>query len=225
MSRIRTIQPNFPKSRSMGRVSRDARLLFIQLWLVADDTGRLLFDHQTLVEDLYPEDPDASTFLTAWLDELEREKCIERYQVNDGAFLRIVKWRKHQIVDRPTPSSYPPAPREAREPREESPRMQKARASKVIPREEAIYDEEDAAPGNPKAITPERVLADLDLVLRKAIRKEAPSSADARYLELAGRHAALWNARDTAAGKKEPAARSLSPAELMGPPVQQRPVK
>jgi hypothetical protein len=201
--RIRTIQPTFPKSRSMCRVSRDARLLFIQLWLVADDAGRLVFDHERLLEDLYPEDPDASTFLATWLSELEREKCIERYQVNDLAFIRIVKWRKHQIVDRPTPSAYPPTPREAREPREESPRMQRLRASKANPREDAILDTEEAAPGNPEAITPERVLSDLDLVLRKAIRKEKPSSADARYLELAGRHTALWNARGESGGKKE----------------------
>ena len=41
MSRIRTIQPHFPRSTSMTRVSRDARLLFVQLWLAADDAGRL----------------------------------------------------------------------------------------------------------------------------------------------------------------------------------------
>jgi hypothetical protein len=145
MSRIRTIQPNFPKSRSMGRVSRDARLLFIQLWLVADDAGRLRFDHEALLEELYPEDSDASTFLTSWLSELEREKCIERYQVNDLAFVRIVKWRKHQTVDRPSPSFYPAAPREAREARdarEESPRRLVPPASGPIPREKRNWTPE-----------------------------------------------------------------------------------
>lgn len=142
MARIRTIQPHFPKSRSMGRVSRDARLLFIQLWLVADDAGRLVFDHERLVEDLYPEDPDASTLLTIWLGELEREKCIERYQVNDRAFVRIVKWHKHQAVDRPSPSSYPAAPREAREAREESPRRLMPPASGPIPREKRKWTSE-----------------------------------------------------------------------------------
>lgn len=36
MARIRTIKPEFPQSETMGRVSRDARLLFIQLWTVAE---------------------------------------------------------------------------------------------------------------------------------------------------------------------------------------------
>jgi hypothetical protein len=142
MARIRTIQPHFPKSRSMGRVSRDARLLFIQLWLVADDAGRLRLDHEALLEDLYPNDTDAPLFLTAWLDELEREKCIERYTVGDESFLRVVKWRKHQAVDRPSPSSYPAAPREAREAREESPRRLMPSASEPIPREKRNWTSE-----------------------------------------------------------------------------------
>ena len=40
MARIRTIKPEFPQSESMGRVSRDARLLFVQLWCICDDHGR-----------------------------------------------------------------------------------------------------------------------------------------------------------------------------------------
>ena len=142
MSRIRTIQPHFPKSRSMGRVSRDARLLFIQLWLVADDAGRLRLDHEALLDELYPNDTDAPMFLTAWLDELEREKCIERYGVGDEAFLRVVKWRKHQTVDRPSPSLYPAAPREAREAREELPRRVVSSASEPIPREKRNWTSE-----------------------------------------------------------------------------------
>jgi hypothetical protein len=94
--------------------------------------------------------------------------------------------------------------------------MQKLRASRANAREDAMYDEEDAAPGNPEAITPKRVLADLDLVLRKAIKKEAPSSADARYLELAGRHAALWNARgESSANKEKPKPKSPPLSEIV----------
>jgi hypothetical protein len=142
MSRIRTIQPHFPKSRSMGRVSRDSRLLFIQLWLVADDAGRLHLDHEVLLEELYPTDTDAPMFLAAWLDELEREKCIERYSVGDAAYLRIMKWRKHQTVDRPSPSSLPGAPREVREAREESARRPAPSTSERIPREKREWTPE-----------------------------------------------------------------------------------
>ena len=39
MPRARTIKPQFLRSNSMSRVSREARLTFIHLWLVADDAG------------------------------------------------------------------------------------------------------------------------------------------------------------------------------------------
>ena len=32
VARIRTIKPEFPQSESVGRLSRDARLLFILVW-------------------------------------------------------------------------------------------------------------------------------------------------------------------------------------------------
>lgn len=40
MPRIRTIQPNFAHSNSIMHLSRDARLLFVQLWTLVDDAGR-----------------------------------------------------------------------------------------------------------------------------------------------------------------------------------------
>src|SRR5437899_1036987 len=40
MGRIRSIKPEAPQSESLGRVSRDARLLFFMLFTVVDDDGR-----------------------------------------------------------------------------------------------------------------------------------------------------------------------------------------
>ena len=40
MPRIRTIKPEFPQSETIGRLSRDARLLFLQLFTLVDDAGR-----------------------------------------------------------------------------------------------------------------------------------------------------------------------------------------
>ena len=50
MSRIRTIDPHFPQTASLSRVSREARLFFILLWTFADDAGRLRLDHERLKE-------------------------------------------------------------------------------------------------------------------------------------------------------------------------------
>lgn len=107
MARIRTIKPEFPQSESIGRLSRDARLLFVQLWTLADDAGRTRAASRLLASLLYPYDDDAPSLLDEWLTELEREGCILRYAVEGTAYLQIRNWEKHQKIDRPTPSRLP----------------------------------------------------------------------------------------------------------------------
>ncbi|MBS0548244.1 MAG: hypothetical protein JSR24_10865 [Proteobacteria bacterium] len=126
MARARTIKPHFMFSRSMRAVSPMARLTFIQLWLLADDAGRLVAPPAALAHRLYPGDAEAGARLPDWLRELEDQQCIERYTVRAIDYLRIVNWRKHQKIYHPTPSRLPGRPavapqnsgetREAREP-------------------------------------------------------------------------------------------------------------
>lgn len=111
MARIRTIKPEFPQSESMGRVSRDARLLFIQLWTLCDDEGRSRGDARLLKGLLYPYDEVRFSEIDGWLDELEREGCLTRYEAEGSRYLAIRNWLNHQKIDRPTPSKLPP-PRE-----------------------------------------------------------------------------------------------------------------
>lgn len=107
MARIRTIKPEFPQSESMGRVSREARLLFIQLWTLADDSGRLRGNSRMLASLLYPYDDDARTLIDAWLDELDREGCVWRYSVDGDTYLEIRNWLIHQKIDKPSRSKIP----------------------------------------------------------------------------------------------------------------------
>jgi hypothetical protein len=111
MARIRTIQPDFARSPSMSRVSREARLLFVLLWTIVDDEGRCQAGLDDLARVLYPSDSDVSMYLLAWLDELEREDCIARYAIGGLDYLRIVHWLRHQRIYHPTPSSLPPPTR------------------------------------------------------------------------------------------------------------------
>lgn len=107
MPRIRTIKPEFPHSESVGRLSRDARLLFIQLWTVADDDGRARSSSRLLASILYPFDDDARGLIDGWLDELEAEGCIRRYEVEATSYLDIPNWLKHQKIDHPAKSKIP----------------------------------------------------------------------------------------------------------------------
>lgn len=120
MARIRTIKPDFPHSESMGRVSRDARLLFVMLWTIADDAGRLRGNSRMLASLLFPYDDDAGSLIGGWLDELEREGCIARYSVDGGAYVEIRNWLNHQKIDKPSASKIPANPGDSENPREDS---------------------------------------------------------------------------------------------------------
>lgn len=91
----------------MGRISREARLLFIQLWTLCDDEGRTRANSRMLASLLYPYDDDAQHLIKGWLDELEREDCVIRYSVDDAAYLQICKWLTHQKIDKPSRSKIP----------------------------------------------------------------------------------------------------------------------
>jgi hypothetical protein len=108
MGRIRTIKPEFPHSESIGRLSRDARLLFVQLWTVCDDHGRARAASRMLASLLFPYDDDAPKLIEDWLLELEGEKCIIRYHVEDDTYLEVCNWLKHQKIDHPSASKFPP---------------------------------------------------------------------------------------------------------------------
>ena len=107
MARIRTIKPEFPQSESMGRVSRDSRLLFVLLWTLCDDSGRTRAASRMLASLLFPYDDDAPKRIEGWLSELEREGCIRRYSVDGDTYLEVLNWLKHQKIDRPSPSKIP----------------------------------------------------------------------------------------------------------------------
>jgi hypothetical protein len=107
MARIRTIKPEFPQSESMGNVSRDARLCFVMLWTIADDSGRLRGNSRMLASLLFPYDDDAPALIDGWLSELEREGCVFRYSIDGTSYLEVAKWLSHQKIDKPTPSKIP----------------------------------------------------------------------------------------------------------------------
>lgn len=130
MARIRSIKPELPQSESMGNVSRDARLTFIQLFTLADDEGRLRGNSRMLASLLFPYDDGedgrprtTGKDVETWMVELEREGCIVRYQIDGAAYVQIANWLIHQKIDKPSKSKIPPfvePPRILANPREAS---------------------------------------------------------------------------------------------------------
>ena len=110
MGRIRSLKPEFPQSESVGRLSRDARLLFLQLWTVVDDYGCGRAAPRLLAGQLYPYDDDAARLMSGWLDELEQQEMVRRYEVDGSSYLEITNWARHQRVDNAGKRLVPPPP-------------------------------------------------------------------------------------------------------------------
>jgi hypothetical protein len=108
--RIRTIKPEFWQSESVGRLSRDARLLFIALWSFADDSGRGRGAFPAISGQLFPFDEGALKSLPAWFAELEAEGMVRRYQIDGTWFFDIPKWLQHQKIEKASKSRLPPFP-------------------------------------------------------------------------------------------------------------------
>ena len=109
--RIRSIKPEFWISESIGRLSRDARLLFIGLWSFADDSGRSRGAFAAISGALFPYDSDANKHLPRWISELEKEGMIKRYIAQDGnTYIEIPNWLKHQKIEKPSKSKFPAIP-------------------------------------------------------------------------------------------------------------------
>jgi len=107
VGRIRTIKPEFPQSESIGKLSREARLLFIQLWTAADDEGRLRGASRMLASTLYPYDEDAPQLIEGWLLELETNEHIRRYVIAANTYIEIINFSTHQKIDHPSKSRLP----------------------------------------------------------------------------------------------------------------------
>ncbi|MDQ2079498.1 hypothetical protein RA307_04830 [Xanthobacteraceae bacterium Astr-EGSB] len=112
MARIRTIKPEFPQSETIGRLSRDARLLFVQLWTYVDDHGRCRAASRLLSGQLYPYDDDAPDLIDGWLSELDAEGVVRLYEVDGKRYLDIPSWSRHQRIDNAGKSAIPPHPGE-----------------------------------------------------------------------------------------------------------------
>lgn len=106
--RIRSIKPEFWVSESVGRLSREARLLFIGLWSFAEDSGRGRGAFPAISGALFPYDQDAVRLIPRWFAELEKEGMVRRYQADDGnTYYDMPNWLRHQKIEKPSKPRIP----------------------------------------------------------------------------------------------------------------------
>lgn len=109
---IRSIKADMRRDETIGKLSRDARYLFVLLFgTYVDDFGRFRANPALLRGELYPYDDDVTRdMVTCWLDELVRAKRVRLYVVDGQQYAVLVNWAKHQRIDNAAKSELPEPP-------------------------------------------------------------------------------------------------------------------
>lgn len=105
MARIRSIKPEFWQDEKLARLPLGARLLFIGLWNIADDVGRLRGNPLFVRSQVFPYEPKAD--VEGWLGELHAIGVIQRYEKAGESFISVTNFLKHQQISKPSPSRLP----------------------------------------------------------------------------------------------------------------------
>lgn len=107
MARIRTIKPEFCTSAQVAECSRNARLLFVLMWMHCDDNGVHPASAKQLRMECFPGDDDmTAAAVQALVDELKAQGLLVEYENSGARYWHVTGW-KHQRIDKPQPGKYP----------------------------------------------------------------------------------------------------------------------
>ena len=108
MARIRTIKPSFWKDQKVGRLQRDARLMYIGLWNLADDEGVVCGDASVIKSELFPFDERLRLkTVEAWIAQLIEAIMIIPLNHQGESYYVIRTFKAHQNINRPQESAIP----------------------------------------------------------------------------------------------------------------------
>ncbi len=110
MPRQRMVKPDFFDSGSLAACTIPARLVFIGLWVMADDKGNMKFEERKLVRQLFPYDDMDPRMLMVWLAELEDVGCIKVYEPHGDVCISIPNFLTYQTIKNPSKTTVPTPP-------------------------------------------------------------------------------------------------------------------
>ena len=101
MARIRTIKPKFWDDRKIGKLSRDARLLYMGIWTFSDDMGVCIADATWLKSKVFPYDQIQAQQVGKWIGELVANGVVKIIEFNGEEFIYTPTFGQDQIINRP----------------------------------------------------------------------------------------------------------------------------
>jgi hypothetical protein len=103
MARIRTIKPEYWVDQKIGKLSRDARLLFIALLSHSDDYGTVRSSPALIRANAFPYDEKLTVEeVKQWLQEVLDQGLLVPFEYSGESFYHIKNFGKHQKVDHPS---------------------------------------------------------------------------------------------------------------------------
>ena len=110
MARKRMIDPSFWTDEKLGEYCNMVeRLLFMGLISNADDEGRGRANPKLLMSSIFPYDDMRISDFKNSLAKLAGLGLIRLYQVEGQQYFEVVNFAKHQTINKPTPSAFPPS--------------------------------------------------------------------------------------------------------------------
>lgn len=98
--RQRMIKPEFFVDDRLLECSLSARLAFISTWCIADDQGNLERSTKQIRRLAFPDETNEN--VDSWVSELITQGLLLEYSTNEGKFLHIKGFAKHQRIDKPS---------------------------------------------------------------------------------------------------------------------------
>lgn len=105
--RIRSIKPEILEDERSAALSDPAWRLWVSMWLLADDHGRLRGSGDWLKAMVFWSPLHSGVLVDDLLEELSSANVIVRYVVNGQRYIEIKNWTKHQKVDHPSKPRIP----------------------------------------------------------------------------------------------------------------------
>lgn len=101
MARNRMIKPKFWDDTKIGRLTRDARLLYIGLWNFSDDIGLVIGDSVWLKSKIFPYDQIQIQQFEKWMNELVINGFICLLSYKGERFIYLPNFTRHQVINKP----------------------------------------------------------------------------------------------------------------------------
>ena len=111
MPRQRMIKPDFFDSESLAKCSREARLVFVGMWVTADDNGNQKANLRRMRVNILPFDDDVDdAAFGKLLCELESVGCTRGYEVDGERYISVPNFKAHQTIRKPSKTTIPEPP-------------------------------------------------------------------------------------------------------------------